>query len=153
MSKINRSQQEKTEQAFYAVGASFLGVVLMLYLLYKMFPISLGRFLMPRMFLKLTGLYCPGCGGTRAVAALLKGKWLLSFFYHPIVPYAAAIYLWYMATHSIQRISRGKIRAGMRYRDAYLWIALGLVAVNFFIKNGILLVFHQDILKLLGHYW
>ena len=29
MSKINRSQQEKTEQAFYAVGASFLGVVLM----------------------------------------------------------------------------------------------------------------------------
>ena len=85
MSKINRSQQEKTEQAFYAVGASFLGVVLMLYLLYKMFPISLGRFLMPCMFLKLTGLYCPGCGGTRAVAALLKGKWLLSFFYHPIV--------------------------------------------------------------------
>ncbi len=41
MSKINRSQQEKTEQAFYAVGASFLGVVLMLYLLYKMFPGSL----------------------------------------------------------------------------------------------------------------
>ena len=38
----------------------------------------LGR--QPCMMQKLTGLYCPGCGGTRAVRALLAGHPLQSFF-------------------------------------------------------------------------
>ncbi len=33
---------------------------------------------LPRcMFHELTGLHCPGCGGTRSVWCLLHGKWLL----------------------------------------------------------------------------
>lgn len=151
--KIKREEQKKIEQAFYIIGASFLGFALILYLLYQMMPVHLEKILMPCMFKKITGFYCPGCGGTRAVAALFKGKWLLSFFYHPIVPYTAAIYIWYMTSHSIQRLSRGKIEVGMSYRDVYLWIALVLVAANFLVKNFLLLACHRDILEMLWQYW
>ena len=46
----------------------------------------------------MTGLYCPGCGGTRSLHALLEGHPLRSLLYHPIVLYgclafAAGIFL------------------------------------------------------------
>lgn len=151
--KINREEQKKTEQVFYIIGACGLGFALILYLLYQIMPVHLEKFFMPCMFKTVTGLYCPGCGGTRAAAALFKGKFLLSFLYHPIVPYTAVIYIWYMFSHSLERLSRGKIKAGMSYRDAYLWIALGLVAGNFLVKNLVLLACRQDILQMLWQYW
>lgn len=39
------------------------------------------------LFRRLTGLYCPGCGGTRAFYAMAGGHPLLSFYYHPIIAY------------------------------------------------------------------
>ena len=47
----------------------------------------------PCLFNELTGFYCPGCGGTRAVLALLSGYPVLSFLYHPLVPYCALVAL------------------------------------------------------------
>lgn len=35
---------------------------------------------------EMTGLYCPGCGGTRSVTALLHGHPLLAFHENPAVP-------------------------------------------------------------------
>ena len=46
----------------------------------------------PCLFHELTGFYCPGCGGTRAVLALLAGHPVLSFLYHPLVPYCCLLY-------------------------------------------------------------
>lgn len=37
---------------------------------------------MPCAFHSLTGLYCPGCGGTRAVRELLYGDLRMSFQHH-----------------------------------------------------------------------
>ena len=51
-------------------------------------------FQMPCLFQMMTGLYCPGCGGTRAVRALLSGHPVLSFLYHPVVPYMASVAVW-----------------------------------------------------------
>ena len=36
-------------------------------------------------FLLLTGLYCPGCGSTRACYYMLHGEWGLSLRYHPMI--------------------------------------------------------------------
>lgn len=49
---------------------------------------------------KMLGIYCPGCGGTRAVLALLHGKPLLSLWYHPFVLYAAVLYACFMLSHT-----------------------------------------------------
>ncbi|MCM1107306.1 MAG: DUF2752 domain-containing protein [Blautia sp.] len=94
----------------------------------------------PCMIHSLTGLYCPGCGGTRAVTALLQGHLLKSLFYHPIVGYTAAVGGWFMVSQTIERASHGRFAIGMHYRDIYLWIALALVAVNCIIKNLVLVL-------------
>lgn len=88
----------------------------------------------------ITGLYCPGCGGTRAVSALLRGHPLRSFYYHPIVLYTAVFGGWFLFSQTVERLSRGRLRIGMHYRDIYLWIALAIVLVNWVIKNLILLI-------------
>lgn len=88
----------------------------------------------------LTGLYCPGCGGTRAVSALLHGRLLRSFFFHPLVLYTAVFGGWFLLSQTIERLSRGKLRIGMHYRDIYLWIALAIVTVNWIAKNLILVI-------------
>ena len=49
--------------------AAFAALTVLLYL----FPVGKYRFWPPCVFHKLTGLYCPGCGNTRALSALLHG--------------------------------------------------------------------------------
>ena len=46
----------------------------------------LGYSLWPCVFAKTTGLPCPGCGMTRAIAALLHGKWKEALRFHPMSP-------------------------------------------------------------------
>ena len=150
--EIREEEQRKTEWALYVTGACLGGFVLVLYLCDRMLPFQLEKLFLPCVFWKITGFYCPGCGGTRAVSAFLQGKWALSFLYHPLVPYSCILYAWYMVSRSIQYASRYKIKIGMHYRHAYLWTALGFVAVNFLVKNAALLFFRQDILKMLQQY-
>ena len=85
--------------------------------------------------LRLTGLYCPGCGGTRAFLLLLRGHFLASMYYHPVVFYGAAIIIWYLFSHTIEYLSKGKYAIGMRYRDIYLYAALVLILINWIVKN------------------
>lgn len=143
------TEQEKIERGLYVTGLCLLGMAGVIFLIWQMTP-DFFRFLWtPCVFHTLTGLYCPGCGGTRAVGAFFKGKFLLSFGYHPIVLYGMVIYGWFLISHTIQNISRGKCRLGMRYRDIYLWIALGIVIINTAVKDIALTAYHTDILSLL----
>ena len=50
------------------IPAAVVGTVLLYF-----FPPGRYHFWPPCVFHKLTGLYCPGCGNTRALAALLHG--------------------------------------------------------------------------------
>lgn len=43
------------------------------------------------LFRHLTGLYCPGCGGTRAFIYLIHGNIPESILYHPLVIYAVIL--------------------------------------------------------------
>lgn len=92
----------------------------------------------PCLFWQLTGLYCPGCGGTRAVLALLKGHPIRSLLYHPLVPYAAVVTAGLLLSWLLRRISRGKVQ-GLPWRPVYLWAGLGLAAGNWVLRNVLLL--------------
>lgn len=136
---IKDNKVKTDENALYIIGWILIGFLILIVVLYRLCPAVLKQYLPPCMFLKLTGLYCPGCGGTRAVVALLRGKIFTSFLYHPFVPYTALIGGWFMLSQTIERVTGGRILIGMKYRDIYLWVALVLVTVNFLLKNILVL--------------
>lgn len=141
---------KQLEKNLYIIGLCLPCVGLMLWMLWQLLPAAAVEMLkVPCIFHTITGLYCPGCGGTRAVKEFLKGNWILSFFYHPIVLYGFLIYFWFMLSHTIEQLSKHRLQIGMRYRDIYLWIALAIVIINTAVKDIALTAFHTDILKIL----
>ena len=146
MSSSNKKQTPTVEDSFYITGWCLIGLILIYILFSTLSGFHITKYLLPCILHSLTGLYCPGCGGTRAVISLLHGNLLYSMLYHPFVPYAAIICGWFMISQSIERISRHKLRIGMHYHDCYLWIAITLVVLNFIIKNVLLLVFHIQLI-------
>lgn len=103
-------------------------------------------FAMPCLFHQLTGLYCPGCGGTRAVKYLLHGQLLKSFQYHPLVLYALAVVILESGSWLAAKI-RKKPQLYVGRETVFLYIALALVLVNWVVKNICLAVFGIDLLS------
>jgi len=65
-------------------------------------------------FRRLTGWYCPGCGGTRAFFALLRGRVAVSWRMNPLLLCGLAAAGWYGLSHGLQRLSHGRIRLAQR---------------------------------------
>ena len=90
-------------------------------------------------------VYCPGCGGTRAVRALLAGRIGESFLLHPLVPYAAvsaaALLVWYLYCRKKKKTFSQKLWKNV------LLVGIVLLCANFLIKNGALLFAHTDLLR------
>jgi len=93
----------------------------------------------PCFFSSVLGIYCPGCGGTRAFIALLHGHFLMSFWYHPLVLYMVLIGGGFMLTQTLHRIGIKWIR-GWKFHLWYLYGAIGVVGCNFLIKNALRLI-------------
>lgn len=85
------------------------------------------------------GLYCPGCGGTRALISLLHGRILRSLWYHPLVPYSAVLYGTFMISHAAARITRYRYFRGLRFRNWYLYGAIVVLGANWLLRNILLL--------------
>lgn len=104
----------------------------------------------PCLFHRLSGLYCPGCGGTRAVEALLQGHLVSCFLYHPFVLYCAVLYIWFMGTHTLERISSFLVQKksphkkpfvrGLDFKLEYVYLGILIILVQWMIKNIILLL-------------
>lgn len=141
---------KKTDDGFYKVGWAVIIAAALLGVLVKATGLDPLRLLRPCVLHALTGYYCPGCGGTRAVLTLLNARPLRSFFYHPFVLYAAVISGWFMVSQTIERVSGGRIRIGMHFREIYVWIALGIILLNFLIKNLALIIWNIDMLAVVG---
>lgn len=131
---------EKERKDLYLTGIIFLISGGLYLLLQEMSGFRLTDWLPPCLFHKLTGLYCPGCGGTRAVVLLFTGHPLKSFAYHPLVLYMGALYFWFMLSTTIEYVSKGRLKMGMHFRNRYVVGGIILLAINFFIKNGAVLL-------------
>lgn len=89
-------------------------------------------------FKHATGFYCPGCGGTRAVDALLSGHFIKALIYHPFVPYCLIMWILYVGSHLLEMLRVPHIK-GMKFRTAYMWIGLVILLVNWIVKNILLI--------------
>ena len=142
-------KQTSLEDQLYIMGLCLLLVTPLIVIAYHYLRVWLSVLAMPCLLRSFTGYYCPGCGGTRALYALLHLQLWRSVCFHPLVPYGAAVYLWFMISHTIEKLSRHRLRIGMKWNPVWLWIALGIQALNVLIKDGALLLFHIDLLQMI----
>ncbi len=138
--------EERERKSLYVMGWLLLLLAAAYLALSKLTGIRLSRLTLPCIFHDLTGWYCPGCGGTRALRLLLGGDVLKSLYYHPFVVYGVALYVWFMVSNSIEYISRGRLRIGMRYRKWYVIVGAAVIVLNFVIKNGVMLIWHYSMI-------
>ena len=104
---------------------------------------------LPCLFREMTGLYCPGCGGTRAVKALLRGDIVTSFLYHPLVLYCVLVAAVFGLSYTIYwKTKNPKFR--LYLENGYVYAGLAVLAVNFIVKNYYLIVKGIDILTMLS---
>lgn len=103
---------------------------------------------LPCMFRMITGLYCPGCGGTRAVKALLQARPFVSFLYHPLVLYTALAALFFAGSRLIYWKTKNP-RFRLYLENSYIYVGLGIIGLNFVVKNFVLLVMGVDLLAML----
>ena len=99
---------------------------------------------LPCLFHLITGFYCPGCGGTRAVKYLLHGQILKSIRYHPLVFYAVAVILAEFATYGLSRLLHKPEIHLKRYQEL-VYLGVAVILVNWVLKN-ILLLYGIDLL-------
>ena len=82
-------------------------------------------------------IYCPGCGGSRSVAALLSLDVLGSFIYYPAIPYTVGVLVFgdMMAVLSFIRDTKEPLS---RITSKPFLVIPVIVIVNFLVRNILL---------------
>lgn len=125
---------------YYAgLGAGFMGLFCII--LISVFKIPVIKMIPPCSFYEKFGYYCPGCGGTRAVLALLSGKVIDSLCYHPFVLYAAVSYTVYMGSHILEILTSGCIK-GINFNPIWFYAGMILIVIQCLGKNFIEIWYH-----------
>ena len=101
--------REKERRSLYVIGLVMLVCIVVYIILNRVIGIKLEGVLPPCLFHELTGLYCPGCGGTRAFRLLLEESVGL-----PILPslvlFGGILYVWFMVSNTIEYASEENFR-------------------------------------------
>jgi len=144
---MKKSKENQTEISLYHISIAILAVVGLAVFIITLFPDTFANniFRVPCPVKTFTGIYCPGCGGTRAAHYFFTGHPLKSFLSHPLVPYSIILFAGFMISHTIRAISKGRVK-GMKFRNSYVYMAVAIIVLNFIIKNYLLLTTGIDIL-------
>ena len=129
---------------FYILFLLFFLSVVIFIVIVNLFDLNANDFFLPCLFYKRTGIYCPGCGCTRATISLIKGNIIPSLYYNPVILYSAVIFVWAILSYIIRPfIKKEKWNIFLfRYSDWYVWIGLILFLGTFVIRNILALCFH-----------
>lgn len=127
-------EKRSAESVLYKLGWISIAIMIIGIVGLKVCPAFFASWAIPCPFHMLTGYYCPGCGGTRAVKYFLSGRILKSFYYHPLVPYLGIGGAIFMVTHTLERVTKGSLR-GIRFRGVYVYLMGVILVVQFIVKN------------------
>ena len=76
---------------------------------------------------KMTGLYCPGCGGLRAAHQLLHGRIGAAFHFNPLFVGGLPLVLWVLARATFRHLRDQPLFPAMKL--GWLWIGVTIVVV------------------------
>ena len=93
----------------------------------------------PCLFHRMTGYYCPGCGATRCVYALLHGRIGEALFYYPAIPVGLLLLIWMCVSLISERIAGHRVFFHFPMRRIWLYVILALILGNFVWKNAVLI--------------
>lgn len=136
---------KKPEYNLYLAGLVFAVVSVLGTALLFFTPLNLSYIIPACSFKTVTGMYCPGCGGTRAVWCFITGHWIKSFLYHPFVPYCGILYIIFMVKGTLAVATKERIRY-MKFRNGYIFSGIAIILFQFVIKNALLLIYGTDVL-------
>lgn len=100
-------------------------------------------------FRRITGLYCPGCGGTRSFVYLIHGHIIKSLAYHPFVPYVFTIAIIFYVSQTVRFISKGRTWA-MHLGMPLIIPGAAIILLNWIVRNIFLVAGMSSFLKKLA---
>ena len=122
----------ENEQLFYKIGKVCFVIGIIAVIVLRITDFKIVGILPECAFFSTTGLYCPGCGGTRAVKSLLRGDLIRSFLYHPFVTYCLISYLAFMVYEFIKK--HYKIFKKVFPIEIVLYVGVGVLLLQWIIK-------------------
>ena len=90
-------------------------------------------------------MYCPGCGGTRAVYSLLHFDIISAIRYNIVVPLGLIIYIYYNVKAIISIIKHEDDFIN-RQKFIPMYIFIGVLLLNFVLRNVLLWGFGIDLI-------
>lgn len=97
-------------------------------------PLGSG-FGVPCVIHSLTGLYCPGCGASRALASLLRFELYQAFRWNPLMVVLFPFALFYVVWGSVSFVRCGRNTLDDRIPTGLLWGLAAVVLLYFALRN------------------
>jgi len=88
----------------------------------------------PCPFNKLTGLYCPGCGSSRALHQLLHGNLLAALNLNPLMVLLLPFLGYSLISYSMRTIRKRSL-PGIFLPASGIWLLLGIILVFWVLRN------------------
>lgn len=120
-------RDRRTAAAFAAAGVAQVGLTLA----------HVGG--MPCPFLSLTGLPCPGCGLSRACAALCRGDWATAVRLHAFAPVVLLALALLAAAAVLPAAARDRLASAIATLERQGWVGpvlLGLLLLYWIVRVG-----------------
>ncbi|MBO6259329.1 MAG: DUF2752 domain-containing protein [Lachnospiraceae bacterium] len=92
------------------------------------------------MFNRVTGLYCPGCGGTRAFYHAVHLHFFKSVLCHPIVMYSIVVYFIFMINTLLVKLTERLGFAGYPV-TVTVYIGVGILLGQWVVRNILVFFF------------
>ncbi|MBR5228150.1 MAG: DUF2752 domain-containing protein [Clostridia bacterium] len=116
----------------------FYGILLTALLLIAIYILFGGTIPRPRCYIYSEfGIYCPGCGCTRAFKSMLRGEFIQSLIFNPTVMYYTVIIFIYMLCSVLDKVLKKNISSKIHIKLLF-YIGVAIFICTWIIKNIIL---------------